>query len=241
MDTKELVPMTCHTGDNSENGTCDMYENESEGNESCDIIEEKRRRKHDSVGLCRLKKAASHDQLIAVLSEGCKENVLSFDYLLGEGLPKAEDCRGSECVNAPFLNPDSPIAKKMLRNPLKVLRKRRRALITARSKCFRDHGDETKTHEMSLFSDDNEAAKAHVVHLHSAKMKGLKSLLCAEKLNASAIQLQLTAQSQTARGSALKTTSESGASTSLTASVSSQGGHDESVAGSGRPKRARRE
>ncbi|XP_059095385.1 menin-like isoform X2 [Tigriopus californicus] len=35
------------------------------------------------------------------------------------------------------------------------------------------------------------------LELHSAKMRGLKDLLCAEKLNTSAIQLQLTAQSQT--------------------------------------------
>ena len=59
------------------------------------------------------------------------------------------------------------------------------------------------------------------MRLHSVKMRGLKGLLCAEKLNTSAIQLQLTAQSQTEvkKGKV---------------------GEDDS-GGGGRPKRARRE
>ena len=51
--------------------------------------------------------------------------------------------------------------------------------------------------DTSDFLTVSEPSKEKPLQLQSVKMKGLRSLLAAEKLNASAIQLQLTAQSQT--------------------------------------------
>jgi menin len=44
--------------------------------------------------------------------------------------------------------------------------------------------------------DDKSEPDSVLLSLHSAKMKGLKNILCARKLNGNAIKLQLTAQSQ---------------------------------------------
>lgn len=63
--------------------------------------------------------------------------------------------------------------------------------------------------------------------LKSAKMLGLKDLLCADKLNTNAIQLQLTALSSSL------------SSSSTTSAFLDH--HEESAGGSGRPKRLRRE
>jgi menin len=185
------------------------------GETKCDSVSKSR---SSSLLMCDRKSNFVSEELILGLSEGCKENVLNVDYLLGR-----RDCE-------PFLMLDSLTAQDLLRNPLKILKKKN--LLRRRSRT-------TKSPKLSiLFSDDDQSQKkvsssgnSVLLHLHSVKMRGLKSLLCAEKLNASAIQLQLTAQSQTqTRGP--KEASGPGIGSGL---------GEEGIMASGRPKRARRE
>jgi len=126
-------------------------------------------------------------RMIDLLSEGCQRAVLNVDFLLGQ----------REMQMRPFL--DGGEAEKWLKDPLRTLRKRRKSRKGRKRK-----------QPIVVVSGEKVA-----LSLRSAKMRGLKDLLCAEKLNASAIQLQLTAQSQTEVGNK---------------------GNEE-----GRPKRARRE
>lgn len=75
--------------------------------------------------------------------------------------------------------------------------------------------------ELELDSDDGSIPR---IMLYSQKMKGLKDLLLAEKLNTSAVSLQLTAQSQVQVGK------------------KTRGSEETSAVGAGqRPKRTRRD
>lgn len=132
------------------------------------------------------------DEMLVSLSAACSSRVLSVDFLLGRS-------------TVPFM----ALTESLLRNPEKYLRQRM-----------------TSKRRSSIFSDPVPvvAPKTKILlTLYSAKMRGLKDLLCnAEKLNTSAIQLQLTAQSQT--------------DVSMKRSIGSPVFVEE-----GRPKRARRE
>ncbi len=134
------------------------------------------------------------------LSEGCSERLLNADYLLGR--------QSSE----PFLQRDSPLTRHILRGGSRVPGKKKKLNYDRKNHILSDD-----------FNKEGPAATKVFLRLFSAKMRGLRDLLCnAEKLNASAIQLQLTAQSQT-----------------VSAGETSAAGAGEEH--HGRPKRARRE
>lgn len=156
-------------------------------------------------------------ELMNQLSEGCKDRVLNVDFLLGK------------TRHSPFLGPDSPAAQGLLANPHKYLRRFHSRLLPS-GKTKPDLSNNTSP----FVSDRPKVA----LTLHSAKMRGLKSLLSTDKLNTSAIQLQLTAQSQTRKTSGLDTTGGVGVAGGGLGGV---GGGAGLVAETGRPKRARRE
>ncbi|XP_022257836.1 menin-like isoform X2 [Limulus polyphemus] len=120
---------------------------------------------------------------IAALAAACSDNILNPDYLLGSGEPfssrsssspsSSGDCRdllSSQSNGAPF--PGLTVE----------------AMLKADSPALLTHGDG---------NDELGSTAEHTsVTLSSQKMTGLKELLLTEKLNTSAIQLQLTAQSQ---------------------------------------------
>ena len=156
----------------------------------------------------------SKSELIQSLADGAGENVLSFEFLLGRrDTSPFHAARGTDL--------------KLLRRRRRIWKKRRRLAVLKRrldrQSSRRQNRDSGYSNVVSGSSPPPpKESKARVsMRLHSVKMRGLKGLLCAEKLNTSAIQLQLTAQSQTEvkKGKV---------------------GEDDS-GGGGRPKRARRE
>ena len=145
--------------------------------------------------------------LIQSLADGAGENVLSFEFLLGRH------------DTAPF-HTASNADLKLLRRRRRIWKKRRRLAVLKRRLDKQNSRQNSKV--VSGSPPPSKESPRVSMRLHSVKMRGLKGLLCAEKLNTSAIQLQLTAQSQTEvkKGKA--------------------GGEDDCGGGS-RPKRARRE
>jgi menin len=135
--------------------------------------------------------------IMGLLSELCHTKVLNVEYLLGQS--STPFLKGPEAAKA---------AEEAAMRPPKMM------LMMPKQKLFSDSVDESSPKIMRP-PDANVILK-----LHSAKMMGLKGLLCADKLNTNAIQLQLTALSQT-----------TGKSSNYV---------DDSVGG-GRPKRSRRE
>ena len=146
-----------------------------------------------------LSKSSAKDQaIIGLLSEFCHSQVLNIDYLLGQS--------------------DKPFRKSA--DKASINDKRPRSM-SAKTPSLSASSPVSST---SLHSSSTEM-RIHL-NLKSAKMKGLKDLLMADKLNTNAIQLHLTAQSL------IKTTSNA-------ALASSQIKSDEYS--SSRPKRSRRE
>uniref|UniRef100_T1J5T3 Menin n=1 Tax=Strigamia maritima TaxID=126957 RepID=T1J5T3_STRMM len=130
---------------------------------------------------------------IAALAAACGENILNPEYLLGSGEPFSSsrssssssiaDCRDflssrSNGTSFPGMTMDSMLKAE---SPNEMLKE----------------SNVTTGNGTTVPAEENKKPRptARVV-LTSEKMKGLKELLLAEKLNASAIQLQLSAQSQ---------------------------------------------
>ncbi|XP_053697759.1 menin [Sabethes cyaneus] len=90
---------------------------------------------------------------------------------------------------------------------------------------------ETKKESLELVDSEDGGPKRPMITLYSQKMKGLKELLLAEKLNTNAISLQITAQSQVQVGGKKFRSQQGGPP---------QGGPQENEANT-RSKRARRE
>ena len=153
-------------------------------------------------------------ELIQSLADGAGENVLSFEFLLGR-----RDISPFHAACSADL--------KLLRRRRRIWKKRRRLAILKRrldrQNSTRQNRNPGNSNVVSGSSPPKERPLQTRVtmRLHSVKMRGLKGLLCAEKLNTSAIQLQLTAQSQTEV-------------------KKGKTGEDES-GGGGRPKRVRRD
>ncbi|XP_058814987.1 menin [Topomyia yanbarensis] len=93
---------------------------------------------------------------------------------------------------------------------------------------------EPKKESLELVDSEDGGPKRPLITLYSQKMKGLKDLLLAEKLNTNAISLQITAQSQVQVGGK-KSRSQTGGGAGV-----QQGGPQENEANT-RSKRARRE
>jgi menin len=105
--------------------------------------------------------------LIEKLSSSCANQLLNLDYLLGK-------------ANKPFLDASKKSKQKLIDRSA-------------------NKNDNLKPKSISEQPDtvEHKAAEKVAVKFQSAKMRGLRGLICAEKLNTSAITLQLTAQSQT--------------------------------------------
>lgn len=91
-------------------------------------------------------------------------------------------------------------------------------------KLEEDQSNDTNNNGKAV--EDFDAPKRPIISLRSRKMKGLKDLLLAEKLNTNAISLQITAQSHIGNKKSRS---------------SMPGNNDETVADGSRPKRSRRE
>jgi menin len=173
------------------------------------------------------------------LTVACGEKILNPDFLLhGGGVPFTEN--GDTKINgnhddsmkspkidekvfspAPALASPQSIASPQLASPSTASIDDNRSEVM---KSEEDQSNDTNNNGKSESYDDFElqTPKRPVITLKSRKMKGLKDLLLAEKLNTNAISLQITAQSHIGKKSR--------------GSVG-----DESVADGARPKRTRRE
>lgn len=151
--------------------------------------------------------APSPNPHIAALAQACSSSILNKDFLLSGGEPFTSTTTAGTSSTAlsstivkdsdefdEFLSSKSngtPFVGLSLDSMLKAESPADMMLCGKRSDTVHPaSGDLSSSSE--LYS-----ARQHVaLELHSEKMKGLKAILCAAKLNANAIKLQLTAQSQ---------------------------------------------
>ena len=112
--------------------------------------------------------------LIEKLASSCSHQLLNIDFLLGK-------------ANKPFLKTGSKVLALKQTTQCKKSAATKSKLLTGHNSISDRKSAGNRKSEKNLVP----------VSLHSAKMRGLRTLLCAEKLNTSAITLQLTAQSQT--------------------------------------------
>merc|ERR1712061_890736 len=149
-----------------------------------------------------------NEKVVGQLSGVCGNKLLSVNYLLGFS-------------DDPFVD-DNPNQENFSVSELLLTRKHDRPIVKQISTVLISDADNN-----SRSSSEKSLKK---MELQSAKMIGLKELLCSEKINTSAIQLQLTAQSQT----------ESKKSMNFGNNLTNLS--DESLmSSSNRPKRSRRE
>jgi menin len=177
------------------------------------------------------------------LTVACGEKILNPDFLLhGGGVPFTEPngeakTNGShdEAIKSPKIVEDKVFSPApALASPQSIASPQLASPSTAsvddnRSELMKSEEDQSNdtnnNGKPESFDDfDLQTPKRPVISLKSRKMRGLKDLLLAEKLNTNAISLQITAQSHIGK--------KSRGSTS---------GADESFADGARPKRTRRE
>ena len=111
--------------------------------------------------------------MVNLLSSVCGTKLISIEYLLGNS-------------DEPFLQNDPNQENFSVSNLLS--KDTQSAVIKPKSTVLISDGNNSKSSSPGILTK---------MELQSAKMIGLKELLCSEKMNTSAIQLQLTAQSQT--------------------------------------------
>ena len=124
---------------------------------------------------CQKETYEANERVVSRLSGVCGSKLLSVGFLLGFS-------------DAPFVD-DNPNQENFSVSELLLKRKHNHPTAKPMSTVLISDGDSN-----SRSSSEKSFKK---MELQSAKMIGLKELLCSEKINTSAIQLQLTAQSQT--------------------------------------------
>lgn len=158
---------------------------------------------------------------IAELAQACSESILNRDYLLTGGEPFTTSATTTSSVVTSTYDARVDVNEFLSTksNGTQFVGMTVDSMLKAESPAdmmmFRKQPDsapaaEDLHHEMSSAEDiqdqETEVAKQEeekfepavvTLNLHSQKMKGLRKLLSSEKLNTSAIMLQLTAQSQT--------------------------------------------
>ena len=170
---QKACPNCISVSSNCNLSRCDMNscDNQSCTNETHLKLNSKHGSKNVEI-LCNDYDRINEEVVVNVLSGVCGTRLLSVDYLLGHS------CE-------PFVS-DNPNQERFSVSEL---------LFTGR------HKRKLKPKFTVLISGDTTAKSSpdnfEKMKLQSAKMMGLKELLCSEKMNTSAIQLQLTAQSQT--------------------------------------------
>lgn len=150
---------------------------------------------------------------------------------------KEESIKADESMKSPKIIEEkvfSPAPREALASPQSIASPQLASPSTAsiddnRSEVMKseeDHSNDTNNNGKPESYDDFEihTPKRPIITLKSRKMKGLKDLLLAEKLNTNAISLQITAQSHIGKKSR-----------------SSTNGSDDHTADNARPKRSRRE
>ena len=154
-----------------------------------------------------------------IKNDDAKDFIKSEDSMKS---PRIEEKVFSPAQKEAMASPQS-IASPQLASPSTSVDDNRSEVI----KSEEDHSNDTNNNGKPESYDDFEinTPKRPVITLKSRKMKGLKDLLLAEKLNTNAISLQITAQSHIGKKSR----------------SSAIGGGDDHVADGTRPKRTRRE
>uniref|UniRef100_A0A1L8DCS9 Menin n=2 Tax=Nyssomyia neivai TaxID=330878 RepID=A0A1L8DCS9_9DIPT len=213
-----------------------------------ETLEEKRRRdgmnnnvitkENDGAKVC--KENGSEAKLpptLEALTAACGEKILNPDFLLqGGGQPFTETQQtppneAEKCVSDARSIQHAEERDKMPEKSVDV------GKLEADVKVPREEGPKFEP------KDDVEELrpKRPIITLYSHKMKGLKDLLLAEKLNTHAISLQVTAQSQVGGKKGRSGVFSSGQGT-LSVSLGGSSSFDSEISGgSSRPKRSRRE
>jgi menin len=177
------------------------------------------------------------------LTVACGEKILNPDFLLrGGGVPFTEPnqevngkddhvIKSDESMKSPRIE-EKVFSPGQLSSPISLASPQLASPSTAsiddnRSEVMKseeDHSNDTNNNGKPESYDEFElhAPKRPIITLKSRKMKGLKDLLLAEKLNTNAISLQITAQSHIGKNSRSSAC-------------------DDNVADGARPKRSRRE
>lgn len=214
---------TSNTSRSSSTGCCPVQANDTGVKNECDMVPSNDC--HPSSPTCDTSTKnstsptnsaivkAKTDRLIHILSQACKENILNVNYLLGETRSKPflvsrrPRKLSSTKSNLDLFEAVSKSTRKRLSRNRRKLRKAANLVVAQNpplptsftllpDPSSRTTAASTSTSAGSSKQEINKKNKVYL-ELHSAKMRGLKDLLCSEKLNTSAIQLQLTAQSQT--------------------------------------------
>jgi menin len=145
---------------------------------------------------------------IAALAQACGESILNPEYLISGGEPFATQRSASPSNNTSldtrvdvneFLSSKSngsPFPGMTMDSLLKADSPSDMMLCKDKSATNGTQTDNNKTDENENVDRVQERVERPHLKLHSAKMRGMKDLLTAAKLNSSAIKLQLTAQSQ---------------------------------------------
>lgn len=130
------------------------------------------------------------DPTIIALGHACGESILNPAYLLGRGEPFAAKVEGGDglenAVGSTYSN----------REGVELLDG---SADSSKIKANSESINASSVQNAEAFSQGNGSQKMMaeaVLFLHSTKMKEMKDLLTAKKLNANAIKLHLTAQSQ---------------------------------------------
>ncbi|GAB0092231.1 Menin [Sergentomyia squamirostris] len=169
---------------------------------------------------------------LEALTAACGEKILNPDFLLqGGGQPFTETSQTppNETVVESLTKLTAVVPKEEAKEPKPEEKSEPEVPKSSDGPIFEPRDD-----------DEDLRPKRPVITLYSHKMKGLKDLLLAEKLNTHAISLQVTAQSQVggkkARGGFSSTGNHPIHSTASTFDTA-----DSAAGGSSRPKRSRRE
>ena len=198
--------LTTGTSSSSYSNQCHQNSNQysTSRNVNCDRNNRtvSQQQQEENVSLSTLKRSSKR-RLLELLGKECHTRLLSLPYLLGRS-------------GAPFDEKSNPLEiyskQPMLKGPSSTQVPPPPPANSLFVDCGMSADDQPFFHVSDSPGDDKKskpavttAAAAAVTALGgeklmfaSAKMKGLQELLAAEKLNVSAIQLQLTAQSQTA-------------------------------------------
>lgn len=145
---------------------------------------------------------------MVALAQACGESILNPEYLLGGGEPFTTTTATCSTTSTALTTTTADsrvdfnefLSSKSNGSPFPGLTMDSMLKADSPSSCLLggpvDQPESASTPGSRPESRSDLAATATGLMLRSAKMKGLKDLLLAEKLNASAIKLQLTAQSQ---------------------------------------------
>nr|XP_029714866.1 menin-like [Aedes albopictus] len=166
---------------------------------------------------------ASLPKSLEALVGKCGEKLLNPDFLLQGG-------------GQPFTSEDSELGSAGGQNNGSVVKNGKKEKSSDKKEATIKKNEikvEPKRESLQLVDSEDGGPKRPLITLYSQKMKGLKDLLLAEKLNTNAISLQITAQSQVQVGGKKSRSHQAG--------TQSGGAHQENEPQTRSSKRVRRE